>query len=73
MLDSFFFAGEYLALTGDKLNGVEMIACGLATHYSLNAVCFHVFSFFLSVFVFWGLSLWIAVINQFFPTETCFD
>ncbi|XP_043807641.1 3-hydroxyisobutyryl-CoA hydrolase-like protein 2, mitochondrial isoform X2 [Manihot esculenta] len=29
--------GEYLALTGDKLNGVEMIACGLATHYSLNA------------------------------------
>ncbi|KAF2313026.1 hypothetical protein GH714_008803 [Hevea brasiliensis] len=22
---------------GDKLNGVEMIACGLATHYSLNA------------------------------------
>ncbi|XP_061364517.1 small ribosomal subunit protein mS47 [Gastrolobium bilobum] len=29
--------GEYLALTGDKLNGVEMIACRLATHYSLNA------------------------------------
>ncbi|XP_031372280.1 3-hydroxyisobutyryl-CoA hydrolase-like protein 2, mitochondrial [Punica granatum] len=29
--------GEYLALTGDKLNGVEMIACGLATHYALNA------------------------------------
>lgn len=32
-------AGEYLALTGEKLNGVEMIACGLATHYSLSAVC----------------------------------
>ncbi|CAL5358838.1 unnamed protein product [Camellia sinensis] len=29
--------GEYLALTGEKLNGAEMIACGLATHYSLNA------------------------------------
>ncbi|KAM0967946.1 hypothetical protein ACFX13_016686 [Malus domestica] len=24
--------GEYLALTGDKFNGVEMIACRLATH-----------------------------------------
>lgn len=31
------YLGEYLALTGDKLNGVEMIACGLATHYSLNS------------------------------------
>lgn len=31
------YIGEYLALTGDKLNGVEMIACGLATHYCLNA------------------------------------
>ncbi|XP_077245096.1 small ribosomal subunit protein mS47-like isoform X2 [Tasmannia lanceolata] len=31
------YFGEYLALTGEKLNGVEMIACGLATHYSLNA------------------------------------
>ncbi|KAI3756818.1 hypothetical protein L1987_56641 [Smallanthus sonchifolius] len=29
--------GEYLALTGDMLNGVEMVACGLATHYSLSA------------------------------------
>ncbi|KAM7512143.1 hypothetical protein LguiB_011018 [Lonicera macranthoides] len=28
------YLGEYLALTGDKLNGAEMIACGLATHYS---------------------------------------
>ncbi|XP_048334618.1 3-hydroxyisobutyryl-CoA hydrolase-like protein 1, mitochondrial isoform X2 [Ziziphus jujuba] len=26
--------GEYLALTGEKLSGVEMTACGLATHYS---------------------------------------
>ncbi|KAF8017567.1 hypothetical protein BT93_H2675 [Corymbia citriodora subsp. variegata] len=31
------YLGEYLALTGDKLNGVEMVACHLATHYSLNA------------------------------------
>ncbi|KAK4724896.1 hypothetical protein R3W88_027675 [Solanum pinnatisectum] len=30
------YLGEYLALTGEKLNGVEMIACGLATHYSHN-------------------------------------
>ncbi|XP_016543170.2 3-hydroxyisobutyryl-CoA hydrolase-like protein 2, mitochondrial [Capsicum annuum] len=30
------YLGEYLALTGGKLNGVEMIACGLATHYSLK-------------------------------------
>ncbi|KAK2967124.1 hypothetical protein RJ640_020532, partial [Escallonia rubra] len=29
--------GEYLALTGDKFNGAEMVACGLATHYSLCA------------------------------------
>lgn len=31
------YLGEYLALTGGKLNGAEMKACGLATHYSLNA------------------------------------
>ncbi|XP_028807122.1 3-hydroxyisobutyryl-CoA hydrolase-like protein 2, mitochondrial [Neltuma alba] len=31
------YLGEYLALTGEKLNGLEMIACGLATHYTLNA------------------------------------
>lgn len=31
-------SGEYLALTGQKLNGVEMIACGLATHYCLHSV-----------------------------------
>ncbi|KAL6982322.1 3-hydroxyisobutyryl-CoA hydrolase, partial [Sarracenia purpurea var. burkii] len=28
------YLGEYLALTGDKLNGAELIGCGLATHYS---------------------------------------
>ncbi|GMP62007.1 hypothetical protein CsSME_00024276 [Camellia sinensis var. sinensis] len=27
----------YLALTRDKLNGVELISCGLATHYSISA------------------------------------
>ncbi|KAJ0828882.1 putative 3-hydroxyisobutyryl-CoA hydrolase [Helianthus annuus] len=26
--------GEFLGLTGRRLNGAEMIACGLATHYS---------------------------------------
>ncbi|XP_042507549.1 3-hydroxyisobutyryl-CoA hydrolase-like protein 2, mitochondrial [Macadamia integrifolia] len=31
------YLGEYLALTGERMNGVEMIACGLATHYFLNA------------------------------------
>ncbi|XP_071730430.1 small ribosomal subunit protein mS47 [Rutidosis leptorrhynchoides] len=31
------YLGEYLALTGEKLNGAELVACGLATHYSLNA------------------------------------
>ncbi|KAL6578547.1 hypothetical protein OROMI_008763 [Orobanche minor] len=30
------YLGEYLALTGEKINGVEMMACGLATHYSLK-------------------------------------
>ncbi|GAA0143568.1 hydrolase [Lithospermum erythrorhizon] len=29
--------GEYLALTGDKINGAEMMFCGLATHYSQSA------------------------------------
>ncbi|KAK9058968.1 hypothetical protein SSX86_021586 [Deinandra increscens subsp. villosa] len=31
------YLGEYLALTGDMLNGVEMVACGLATHYLPSA------------------------------------
>ncbi|KAL8238492.1 hypothetical protein R6Q59_015059 [Mikania micrantha] len=30
--------GEYLALTANRLNGAEMKACGLATHYSHNTV-----------------------------------
>ncbi|KAK7386114.1 hypothetical protein VNO78_26080 [Psophocarpus tetragonolobus] len=29
--------GEYLALTGEKLKGVEMVTCGIATHYSSSA------------------------------------
>ncbi|XP_039785284.1 3-hydroxyisobutyryl-CoA hydrolase-like protein 2, mitochondrial isoform X2 [Panicum virgatum] len=28
--------GEYVALTGEKLNGADMIALGLATHYSMS-------------------------------------
>ncbi|CAA0842713.1 3-hydroxyisobutyryl-CoA hydrolase-like protein 1-mitochondrial [Striga hermonthica] len=28
------YLGEYLALTGEKMNGVEMLSCGLATHFS---------------------------------------
>lgn len=31
------YIGEYLALTSEKLSGAEMLACGLATHYSLSA------------------------------------
>ncbi|KAJ9537350.1 hypothetical protein OSB04_030083 [Centaurea solstitialis] len=31
------YLGEFLALTGTRLNGAELVACGLATHYSLNA------------------------------------
>ncbi|XP_060218929.1 3-hydroxyisobutyryl-CoA hydrolase-like protein 1, mitochondrial [Lycium barbarum] len=31
------YLGEYLALTGDKISGAEMITCGLATHYSHSA------------------------------------
>ncbi|KAL6130329.1 hypothetical protein ACLB2K_068709 [Fragaria x ananassa] len=27
------FLGEYLALSGAQLNGPEMLACGLATHF----------------------------------------
>ncbi|XP_078155756.1 ATP-dependent caseinolytic (Clp) protease/crotonase family protein isoform X1 [Carex rostrata] len=28
--------GEYLALTGERINGVDMIAVGLATHYAMS-------------------------------------
>lgn len=31
------YVGEYLALTGERLNGVDMIAVGLATHHSMSA------------------------------------
>lgn len=27
------FLGEYIGLTGARLNGHEMLACGLATHF----------------------------------------
>ncbi|KAL4564863.1 hypothetical protein LXL04_028937 [Taraxacum kok-saghyz] len=30
------YLGEFLALTGEKLNGAELVACGIATHYSLS-------------------------------------
>ncbi|PKU64522.1 3-hydroxyisobutyryl-CoA hydrolase-like protein 2, mitochondrial [Dendrobium catenatum] len=29
--------GEYLALTGEKLNGVDALAAGLATHFAMSA------------------------------------
>lgn len=30
------YLGEFLALTGEKLNGAELVGCGIATHYSLS-------------------------------------
>ncbi|XP_057548305.1 3-hydroxyisobutyryl-CoA hydrolase-like protein 1, mitochondrial isoform X1 [Amaranthus tricolor] len=30
--------GEYLALTSESISGAEMLACGLATHYSLSTL-----------------------------------
>jgi len=40
--------GEYLGLTGARLDGAEMLACGLATHFVPSAVsiCFY-FSFMI--------------------------
>lgn len=32
--------GEYLGLTGARLDGMEMLACGLATHFVLSKVNF---------------------------------
>ncbi|KAG6496348.1 hypothetical protein ZIOFF_044209 [Zingiber officinale] len=32
------FLGEYLGLTGARLNGAEMVACGLATHFVRSKV-----------------------------------
>lgn len=46
--------GEYLALTGEKLNGAEMLSCGLATHFSPFTVLptDHNFIYFGYVFAF---------------------
>lgn len=30
--------GEYLGLTAARINGIEMLACGLATHFILSKV-----------------------------------
>lgn len=30
------YFGEYLGLTGARINGIEMLACGLATHFVLS-------------------------------------
>ncbi len=34
-------AGEYLGLTGTRLNGAEMLSCGLATHFVPSQVWLH--------------------------------
>lgn len=34
------WAGEYVGLTGSRLDGAEMLACGLATHFVPSAVCY---------------------------------
>ncbi|KAG6496349.1 hypothetical protein ZIOFF_044210 [Zingiber officinale] len=39
------FFGEYLGLTGARLNGAEMVACGLATHFVPSKV------FYISCFI----------------------
>jgi len=33
-------AGEYVGLTGARLDGAEMLACGLATHFVPSSVCY---------------------------------
>jgi hypothetical protein len=33
-------AGEYVGLTGARLDGSEMLACGLATHFVPSSVCY---------------------------------
>lgn len=33
-------AGEYVGLTGARLDGAEMLACGLATHFVHSNVYF---------------------------------
>ncbi|KAK2999608.1 hypothetical protein RJ639_024065 [Escallonia herrerae] len=32
------YYGEYLGLTGARIDGAEMLACGLATHFVLSKV-----------------------------------
>lgn len=32
-------AGEYVGLTGSRLDGAEMLVCGLATHFVPSTVC----------------------------------
>lgn len=39
------FAGEYVGLTGARLDGAEMLACGLATHFVLSEV-YYLFNFY---------------------------
>ena len=34
----FSCSGEYVGLTGARLNGAEMLACGLATHFVPSTV-----------------------------------
>ena len=34
----FSLAGEYVGLTGARLDGAEMLACGLATHFVQSEV-----------------------------------
>ena len=33
-----FYSGEYVGLTGARLDGAEMLACGLATHFVPSSV-----------------------------------
>lgn len=33
-----FYLGEYLGLTGTRIRGEGMVACGLATHFVLSKV-----------------------------------
>lgn len=47
-------AGEYAGLTGARLDGAEMLACGLATHFVPSSVCtyYYNYGFFLTISVF---------------------
>lgn len=65
----FLSSGEYLGLTGEKLNGIEMITCGLATSYSLNAVQYSPFLLFIHFFLnfsgYWTLkALFFSVLQR---------